>query len=56
MPKYRVLEKSFINNTLVNEGDIVDYEGDVHDNLELIVDAKPPKKSGKVEAETEDQT
>lgn len=36
MAKYRVLTKSFINNALVEEGEIVEYEGIPHDNLEPI--------------------
>lgn len=36
MPKYRVLQTSFIGNSLVNEGDIVDYDGKAGDNLELL--------------------
>ena len=48
MPKYRVLQQSFLNNGLVQEGDIVEYDGDVHDNLELIEDeSKPTGKGGK---------
>jgi hypothetical protein len=34
MPKYRVLEKSFINNALVEEGAIVTYDEKPGPNLE----------------------
>lgn len=34
MPKYRVLAKSFIDNRLVEEGTIVDYDGQPGENLE----------------------
>lgn len=34
MPKYRVLIKSFIGNSLVEEGAVVDYDGVPADNLE----------------------
>ena len=34
MAKYRVLTKSFVNNALVEEGDIIEYDGVPHDNLE----------------------
>lgn len=49
MPKYRVLVRSFINNGLREEGEIVDYEGKVGSNLELIEKAsasaeEPSKK------------
>lgn len=34
MAKYRVLTKSFINHALVEEGEIIDYDGVPHENLE----------------------
>lgn len=46
MPRYRVLEKSFIDNKLVEEGEIVEYEGETGSNLELIEDSKPAGKKG----------
>jgi len=36
MPKYRVKVKSFINNAIRQEGDIVEYDGAPHSNLEAI--------------------
>jgi len=36
MALYRVLVKSFINNVIVEEGDIVDMDGEVSGQLELI--------------------
>jgi len=36
MAQYRVLQKSFINNAIVEEGAIVEYDGESSDNLELI--------------------
>lgn len=48
MGKYRVLTKSFINNTIAEEGDIVEYEGKPGTNLELIEETKPSGKPGKV--------
>ncbi len=36
MPTYRVLEKSFINNAIREEGDIVEYDGRASSNLELV--------------------
>lgn len=36
MPQYRVLQTSFINNTIVQEGATIDYDGDAGPNLELI--------------------
>jgi hypothetical protein len=42
MPKYRVLEKSFINNTIVEEGAIITYTGTASRNLELLADQATP--------------
>lgn len=36
MAKYRVLEKSYIHDTIQEEGAIVDYDGEPGPNLELI--------------------
>jgi hypothetical protein len=36
MPKYRVLEKSFINNSIVDEGKIIDFDDKPGSNLEPI--------------------
>lgn len=47
MPKYHVLAKSFINNTIHEVGDVVEYDGKPGSNLELIAEEKPevaPKK------------
>lgn len=44
MAKYRVLATSFINNALVEADAIVDYDGEVAENLELIEDDKPKGK------------
>ena len=52
MASYRVLEKSFINNALVEEGTIIEYEGEAHDNLELIEEPKATK--GKAASQTAD--
>lgn len=49
MAKYLVLERSFINNALVEEGATVEYDGEVSANLELIED---PKKAGKSKADS----
>lgn len=53
MPKYKVLAKSFINNSIVEEGDIVDYDGKPGSNLELVEGDKPKGKGGKKGAEAE---
>lgn len=47
MPKYKVLAKSFINNSIVEEGDIVEYDGKPGSNLELVEGDKPEVKGGK---------
>lgn len=36
MPQYRVLHTSFINNAIVQEGAVIDYDGEAGPNLELI--------------------
>jgi hypothetical protein len=36
MARYRVTKKSFINNTIVEEGEEVEYSGEPGSNLELI--------------------
>lgn len=51
MAKYRVLEKSFINNTIVEEGAIVEYEGKAGKNLELVEDEPAPKRKASKAAE-----
>jgi hypothetical protein len=56
MPKYTVLAKSFIHNRLFEEGEEVDYEGEVSDNLELIggsEKATPAKRTKKTEGNPE---
>lgn len=45
MAQYRVLQKSFINNAIVEEGEIVEYDGKPSDNLELIKPVKTSKKA-----------
>ena len=58
MPQYRVLTKSFINNTIVEEGDVIEFDGKAGSNLELIEGDKPAaakgngKGKGKAAAET----
>lgn len=54
--KYRVLTKSFINNAIREEGDIVEYDGKPGSNLELVGgDDKPAKGKGKAEAPAGDE-
>lgn len=43
MAKYKVLEKSFINNSLAEEGETVEFDGEPGPNLELIEEPKPQK-------------
>lgn len=40
MPQYRVLQKSFIGNRIVEEGEIIDFDGEASDNLELVKKGK----------------
>ena len=52
MAKYTVLEKSFINGSLVEAGTVVEYDGEASGNLELVEEAAP--KKGKKAAAVED--
>lgn len=47
MPLVKVLTKSFINNAIREEGDVIEYEGKIGSNLELVKDK--PKKKGQTE-------
>lgn len=40
MAQYRVLQKSFINGELLEEGAIVEFDGEASDNLELVKKGK----------------
>lgn len=48
MPRYRVLEKSFINNHIRDAGDIVEYTGVAGKNLELLDANDKPVATKKV--------
>jgi len=52
MPRYLVLAKSFINNTIVEEGEVVEYDGKPGSNLEL-VKATKSKTEAKAESKSE---
>lgn len=56
MARYKVLEKSFINNFTYEEGDEVEYEGEPGSALQLIVPASEETKEhtrGKKDADKE---
>lgn len=55
MAQYKVLAKSFINNTIVEEGDIVEYDGKPGTNLELIKADKSGKKGSKQDSAPVDE-
>jgi hypothetical protein len=40
MARYKVLEKSYINNSIYEEGDVVEYDGIPSENLELVTGKK----------------
>lgn len=44
MAKYRTLTKSFINNAIVEAGELVEYDGTPGSNLELVEAEKPEAK------------
>ena len=54
MPQYRVLQKSYVGNRIVEEGEVVEYDGEASDNLELIEQPKQAKGK-KSEAAAADQ-
>lgn len=56
MPQYRVLAKSFINNTIVEEGDVIEFDGKAGSNLELIENDKPAASKGKGKAKAAAET
>lgn len=49
MPRYRVLAKSFINNAIAEEGDVVEYDGKPGSNLELIPEPKADGRKAKAD-------
>ena len=53
MPKYKVIQKSYINNKIVEEGEIVEYDGEVFENLELVKKGKAKAESQESEASEE---
>jgi hypothetical protein len=55
MPTYRVLEKSFINDAIREEGEIVEYDGKPGSNLELVDGSDEQGKSPKRKWEKKSQ-
>lgn len=55
MPKYKVLERSFIGNTIVEPGAIVEYEFTAGSNLELIEPEAEAKPKGKAKPKAESE-
>lgn len=49
--KYRVLEKSFIGGRIVEEGEVIEFDGKAGNNLEPIKDSAPKAKVKKAEEE-----
>lgn len=43
MAQYKVLEKSFIGNRLVDAGEVVEFDGEAGPNLEAVKPAKGKK-------------
>lgn len=50
MPQYKVLAKSYINGSLVEEGAVVEYDGQPGKALELIEEDKPKRGGRKAAA------
>jgi len=60
MPTYRVLAKSFINNAIREEGEIVEYDGNAGSNLELVdgsddEQTKPSKRKWEKKSQTTEE-
>lgn len=55
MPQYRVLQKSFIGNRIVEEGEVIEYDGDASDNLELVKKGKKAADAPAADASGADQ-
>ncbi len=57
MAKYRVKVPSFINHSLVNEGDIIEFDGIPGDNLEPVDKAaeKAAKDAAKANEESKER-
>ena len=52
MAQVRILTKSFVGNTIVEEGAVIEYDGEIGSNMELVEQPKQAKKS-KAEAKDE---
>ncbi|WP_288080815.1 hypothetical protein [Pseudomonas sp.] len=46
MPLVKVLTKSFIGNSIREEGEVIEYEGKLGSNLELVKPASKAKAKG----------
>ena len=44
MPKYKVLAKSYVFNRIVEEGEIIEFDGKPSSKWELIEEEKKPMK------------
>ena len=56
MAQYRVLQKSFINGQLLEEGAVVEFDGEASDNLELVKKSKKGASAPEPELEVEEIT
>ena len=54
MAQYRVLQKSFINGQLLEEGAVVEFDGEASDNLELVKKGKKGASAPEPEPEVEE--
>lgn len=56
MARYKLLAKSFINNSVYEEGEIVEYDGKPGSNLELVDDDKPKRGKKSADAPASEET
>jgi hypothetical protein len=55
MAQVRVLQKSYIGNRIVEEGEIIEYDGELSENLEPVKKGKKAAESPAADASGADQ-
>jgi hypothetical protein len=55
MAQVRVLQKSYIGNRIVEEGEVIEYDGELSDNLELVKKGKKAAEAPAADTSGTDQ-
>lgn len=55
MAQVRVLQKSYIGNRIVEEGEVIEYDGELSDNLEQVKKGKKAAEAPAADAPGADQ-